>query len=77
MLSYHWINEMKYGLDFAATPVLEMTNGRIKVWVHPDSGRVVQIISEKGLLNMFDRSMLSLPSNEQQAIVKQQLGIDF
>lgn len=40
-------------------------------------GYILQIVSEKGLLNMFDSSMLSLPSNEQQAIVKQQLGIDF
>ena len=40
-------------------------------------GYILQIVTEKGLLNMFDSSMLSLPSNEQQAIVGQKLGIDF
>ncbi len=40
-------------------------------------GYILQIVSEKGLLNMFDSSMLSLPSSEQQSRVKQQLGIEF
>lgn len=40
-------------------------------------GYILQIVSEKGLLNMFDNSMLSLPSAEQERTVKQQLGIDF
>lgn len=40
-------------------------------------GYILSIVQEKGLLNMFDSSMLSLPSNEQQSMVKQQLGIDF
>lgn len=40
-------------------------------------GYILQIISEKGLLNMFDSSMLSLPSTEQQRVVKEHLGIDF
>lgn len=40
-------------------------------------GYILQIVSEKGLLNMFDSSMLSLPSAQQQGIVKERLGIDF
>ena len=40
-------------------------------------GYILQIVNERGLLNMFDQSMLSLPSSEQEAKVKQHLGIDF
>lgn len=40
-------------------------------------GYILQIVSEKGLFNMFDSSMLSLPSGQQQSIVHEKLGIDF
>lgn len=44
------------------------------------TGYILQLLSEKGLMNMIDSNILSLPSGQQEAAVRsaaQQIGIDF
>lgn len=40
-------------------------------------GYILQIAEKNGLLNMLNRSMLNVPSREQQQTVHEKLGVDF